>query len=285
MAVLTRLLILLVLIPPPIAATEGGGSNYLPGFYGDLGMGVFPDQSGTYFLNFFAAYQDTAANTGVLLEMPGILQVTDQHFLGGQFVFGAFPAIMAAKDNTAGNNLDRVALGDFYFVPGGLSWKWKNLNAFLFEGVVAPTGYYRAGDFNIGRNYWTLDHNLLLTWNLPANFEISLGLGYMNNLQNQDTGYRSGDEFHMDYTVGYYPINNFGFGVAGSYYKQVTRDEAPQELVVTEAGEGSTIGPVVMYTEHVGDRDVTVSLKWLREFNVTGRAEQEYLICRLFMPI
>lgn len=262
-------------------ATEGGGSNYLPGFYGDFAMAEFPEQ-GTFFNNFFAAYQDIESNTGTLLEMPGIIHVSQQHILGGTYVAGLFPALMAARDNTSG--IDRVALGDFYFVPGGLNWKWKNITAFLFEGIVAPTGYYRANEFSLGRNYWTFDHNLLLTWRLPGDNELSLGVGYMNNLKNTATNYQSGDELHFDYTVGHYLNTTLALGVTGSYYKQLSRDAAAQGLVVNEPGESASIGPVVMYTPKINGQDVAFSLKWLREFDVSGRVPQEYLVCRILLP-
>ena len=268
----------------PLQATEGGGTNYLPGFYGDFGMAVFPGP-GAYFSNFAAAYQDIDANTGTLLEMPGVLYVSTYQWLGGNFVSGAFPALMAAKDSTGSNNFDRVALGDFYFLPGGLSWDWGDLKAFLFEGVVAPTGRYEAGEFNTGRNYWTFDHNLLLTWSLPANNELSVAIGYMNNLENAATDYQSGDEFHFDYNVGHYIGQSFAVGVSGSYYQQTTRDVAPIGAFVPEEGEGTSIGPSVMYMPKINGQDAAISLKWMREFNVTGRPAQEYLICRFQLPL
>jgi hypothetical protein len=215
--------------------------------------------------------------------MPGVLHVSQFEILGGQFVTGFYPGMMAAKADSAGNDFSRVGLGDFYIVPGGISWKWQNLHAFLFEGVVAPTGRYQANDFSLGRNYWTFDHNLLLTWNMPANTELSLALGYMNNLENTSTNYQSGDEFHLDYTVGHYPVSSFGFGITGSYYRQVTADQALSEQILTEAGEASSLGPVVMYMPRINGQDAAISLKYMREFNVSGRLPQEYLICRIFL--
>ncbi len=280
---LIALSIILVLHSATSKATEGGGSNYLPGFYGDFAMAVFPEP-GTYFNNFFAAYQDASTKTGTLLEMPGVIHVTDQKVLGGQFIVGLYPGMLASKDHSGTNSSNRVGLGDFYFVPGGLNWKWQNLTAFLFEGIVAPTGRFEAGDFNTGRNYWTFDHNLQLTWNLPADNELSVDIGYMNNLTNPATRYKSGDEFHFDYTVGHYFVSTVGLGVTGSYYTQVTKDSSSQSLTISPAAEASSIGPVVMYTPHINGQDVNISLKWLSEFNVTGRAPQEYLVCRIFMP-
>lgn len=267
----------------PTHATEGGGTNYLPGFYGDFGMAAFP-KPGTYFSNFAAAYQDIHSQTGTLLEMPGILHLSTQQFLGGNFVFGAFAALMASRDSGGSNNADRFALGDFYFVPGGLNWDWGDVKAFWFEGVVVPTGRYELGDFNTGRNYWTFDHNVLLTWSLPADNELSVAIGYMNNLENPASHYQSGDEFHFDYNVGHYIGQAFAIGISGSYYQQTTHDSAPVDASVPEAGEATSIGPSLMYMPKINGKDSAISLKWMREFNVTGRAPQEYLICRFQLP-
>ncbi len=264
-------------------ATEGGGSNYLPGFYGDFAMAAFPEP-GTYFNNFFAAYQDTTSQTGTLLEMPGVMHVTNQKFLEGQFIVGFFPALMISKDHSGTNSNARVGLGDFYLVPGGLSWNLDNFSALLFEGIVMPTGYYHQGDFNTGRNYWTFDHNLLTTFKIPGDNELSIGIGYMNNLRNPATDYQSGDEFHFDYTVGHYFTSMISFGITGSYYQQVTKDQAPAEIITSPPGEAASIGPVVMYAPRINNQDIAISLKWLREFNATGRTEQEYIICRIFLP-
>lgn len=264
-----------------VRAGEGGGSNYLPGFYGDFGMAVFPE-SGTYFNNFFAAYQDTKSDSGTLLEMPGVMHVSDLTLLGGRYIAGAFPALMAGKLNDGANNFDRVSLGDFYFVPGGLSWDWNNIKVFAFEGVVAPTGRYEVGDFNLGRNYWTLDHNLVLTWSLPAENELSVTMGYMNNFENSATRYQSGDEFHFDYNAGHY-FGQFGVGLTGSYYRQVSADKAPIGVELAEQGEAASIGPSVVYMPKINNQDAVVALKWMHEFEATGRTTQDYLIFRVWM--
>jgi hypothetical protein len=263
-------------------ATEGGGSNYLPGFYGDFAMAVFPEQ-GTFFNNFFAAYRDETSQTGTMLEMPGIIHVSGRQFFGGKYIAGVYPALMATKDHTGENHSSRLGLGDFYLIPAGLNWKWKDLTIFLFEGIVPPTGRYKKGELNTGRNYWTFDHNLLLTLNLPADNEISAAIGYMNNLENPSTDYQSGDEFHFDYNVSHYFGPHFAIGLTGSYYQQTTKDLAPQDSVLPESGRGATIGPALLYTTKINGQDGSISLKWMHEFDAAGRNPQEYLICRILM--
>jgi hypothetical protein len=265
-----------------VSATEGGGSNYLPGFYGDFAMAVMPDK-GTFFNNFFAAYQDRSGQIGSVLEMPGVIHVTEWDILGGRFLLGGYPGVMGTWDGSGKDNKARFGLGDFYLVPFGLNWKWPDVAVLAFEGIVAPTGYYQKGEVNPGRNVWTFDHIAAVTWTLPAHCELNLIFGYMNNLENHATGYVSGDEFHFDYTAAYYLRDDVGLGVNGSYYRQVTGDSAPLGVELAPRGEAASIGPAVMWTPRVGDRDVTLSLKWLHEFNVTGRAAYDYLIWKVFV--
>ena len=279
---LLPLLLLLLGLSGATSATEGGGSNYLPGFYGDFAMAVFPDQ-GTHFNNFFAGWGDRSANTGTLLEMPGVLHVTGKQVLGGNLIVGLYPALMGALDDT-GKHQGRFGLGDFYLVPFALNWRWGKLTALAFEGVVAPTGRFTKNEFNLGRNVWTFDHMLLLTYELPANNELSMAIGYMNNTVNPATHYQSGDEFHFDYTLAHNLEGGFGVGVVGSYYKQVTADHAPRPFDAPPYSEAATIGPALLYTPKLGGRDVAMSVKWLHEFNVTGRAPNDYLVWRVFLP-
>jgi hypothetical protein len=271
-----------LIIMQGVSATEGGGSNYLPGFYGDFAMAIMPEK-GTFFNNFFAAYQNNGGELGSVLEMPGVIHVTEWDILGGRFLLGGYPGVMGTWDHSGKDNIGRFGLGDFYLVPFGLNWKWPDVAVLAFEGIVAPTGYYQKGEVNPGRNVWTFDHIAAVTWTLPAHSELNLIFGYMNNLENHATGYVSGDEFHFDYTAAHYLRDDMGLGVTGSYYRQVTADSAPLGVELAPRGEAATIGPALMYTPRLGARDVTMSLKWLHEFNVTGRPAFDYLIWRVFV--
>lgn len=260
-------------------ASEGGGSNYLPGFYGDFAMAVMP-KAGTYFYNFFAAYRDRTGDTATILEMPGVEQVSDTRFFGGRYFAGIFPGLVATWDNNGAINHSRFGIGDAYLLPVGLSWEFGAVTVSAFEGLIAPTGYYQKGDVNPGRNIWTFDHNLMFTASLPGRNEFSFTLGYMNNLENRATHYTSGDEVHVDYLFGHYLDDNLALGVVGSHYKQVTKDRVRNDTIIMPLSQASTIGLAVMFAPKLAGRDVTLSLKWLQEFNVTGRMPQDYLVFR-----
>jgi hypothetical protein len=257
---------------------EGGGSNYLPGFYGDFGMGVMPDH-GTFLNNFAEAYRDRAGDYPAAFELPGILHVTDHHWLGGRYIVGFYPGLAGMAD-PAGS---RVGLADSYLMPVALNWYWGKLAVLAYEGIIIPTGRYRKGELNAGRNLWTFDHILSLSYTLPLQSELSVTVGYMNNLENTATHYRSGDEFHFDYLLGHYLRPDVGLGIAGSWYRQTTADRAPAGTEPAPFGEAATIGPALMLMPRLGGRDVTLSFKWLHEFGVSGRPPGDYLVWRAFL--
>jgi hypothetical protein len=261
-------------------ATEGGGSNYLPGFYGDFAMAILPDK-GTYFSNFITAYQDKTGKTGTFYELPSFVQVTDYKIFGGNYSFAIYPGLTITKDHSESKSMTRVGKVDTYLLPLAINWNWERFSILIYEGIIAPTGYYQKEAFNTGRNIWTFDHVLSLTWQFPADNEVSVTLGYMNNTRNQVTGYSSGDEIHFDYTVGHYFTSEFALGVTGTYYRQVSADHAPADLLATTFSEASSIGPAVLWVPHIVNRDVTLSLKWLHEYSAQGRLAQDYLVSRI----
>ena len=272
---------LLIFVSAQLQATEAGDTNYLPGFYGDFRMAVMPEH-GTYFNNFFAAYQDHSGKLGTLLEIPGIIHATGHKIFGGNFSFGIYPGVLATKDDTRTSNFDRVGLADVYLLPASLGWSWDKVALLVYEGIIAPTGYYQKGALNSGLNIWTFDHNISVTWELPADNELSVNLGYMNNIKNSATHHKSGDLVHFDYMLGHYFSPVLGLGVVGSYYYQTTADHAPASILEPDRGEGATIGPVVMYTPHFLDRDVSFSLKWQHEFDAKGHAPKDFLILKVW---
>lgn len=263
-------------------AVEPWGSNYLPGFYGDFHMAIFPTE-GTFLSQFLAGVEAMGGQAGSVVEMPGIIHAPGWEVLGGHFAAAIYPNLTVSWDHTRGQSSERFGLGDFYLVPLGISWDWTDLHVVAFQGVVAPTGHFGLNDLNNSRNVWTFDQNVMLTWNLPAAMELNLDVGFMENVGNSATGYDSGDEFHLDYTVAHYVAEIVGLGFTGSYYRQITEDEAPAGAFLFPAGSAASIGPAVYFSPHVGDRDVVLSLKWLHEVYVDGRPRQDYLMSRIFL--
>ncbi len=268
-------------------AAEYGSSQYLPGFYGDFGMATTP-ASGTYLSNFLGYNwaENKTDEATLLFELPGVMHVSETKILGGTYSAGFFPYVLrnayTTKNDGIKREMERGGAGDMYGVPISLSWQWKELSFVAFEGIVVPTGAYDKDRLlNAGRNSWTFDNNVGVTWNPDdGKYDFSMMFGYMVNTENNATKYRTGDEVHVDYSAGYYVLPSLGIGVTGSYYRQVTADSGTGVPADTINGEYSSIGPVVTYTVKMGDRDVSFSAKWLHEYDVNNHIAGDYAILR-----
>jgi hypothetical protein len=141
-----------------------------------------------------------------------------------------------------------------------------------------PTGNYDKKDLaNISRNYWTFEPIFAFTYLSDGGFEVSSKFMYDINTENNDKDYKSGQEFHFDYAVGY-KVSNWNLGVAGYYYKQITDDEIngekatfPAFLGFDEGFKGQTfaVGPAVKYNY----KNMSFTLKYLWETAVEHRPE------------
>ena len=274
-----------------VSAAEYGSSQYLPGFYGDFGMGM-SGASGTYLSNFFGYNwaENKTDDNSLLFELPGVMHVSETKMLGGTYSAGFFPYVLrstySTKNDGIKQEMERGGAGDMYGVPILLSWQFGEVSFLAFEGIVVPTGAYDKDRLlNAGRNSWTFDNNFSATWSPDdGKYDLSLTFGYMVNTENKATNYHTGDEVHVDYSVGYYILPSLGLGVTGSYYRQVTPDSGkgiggihPADTI---QGEYSSIGPVLTYTVKMGDRDISFSAKWLHEYDVNNHIAGDYAILR-----
>lgn len=275
--------------PLLVGGSEFGGSNYMPGFYGDFYMASLGG-AGVYFSNFLGYSHATGkgAASDMVLEMPGLIGVTDQSVLGGRYLWAFYPSLMYSNTHFAETAsaprrfTESIGPGDMYFVPVGVAWEFGDWSVVAFEGLVMPTGVYRPSrDVVLGRNSWAFDSNVMATRLFDGGaYEISFDVGYMVNTQNPNTDYRTGSEFHFDYLLGYHFSARGAVGVAGSYYAQTERDSGPGVVGAPVLGQSATVGPALMYTFPLGQREVSVAAKWLHEFTANNHALNDYILVR-----
>jgi hypothetical protein len=270
-------------------ATEGGGGAY-PNGAEDFMSGAVPPP-GTYFINYFDYYSaDKFAGKNGDIAIPGFklnvtadvfrfIHVTDKQILGGFWGFHLFVPLMNVdvKTNTPLGNDSKTGLGDIIIDPVILSWHGKNWHAAAGVDVYIPTGSYNKNDLaNIGRNYWTFEPIIAGTVLTDNGFEASAKLMYDINTTNKDASlmaqgakeYLSGQEFHLDYTLGK-KIDAFSLGLSGYYYQQMTNDEADGVTVNDSKGRVFAYGPALKYDY----KNMAFSLKYQFETAAKNRPE------------
>lgn len=270
----------------PAAATEGGGGHY-PNGAEDFMVGALPPP-GTYFINYLSWYSadsfrddngdklfddfdlDVVANTLRLVH------VTDYKFLGANWAVHAFlPLVNVDVSRRIAPPFDRESdsrfgLGDIIIDPFILGWHGKNWHLITGLDIYVPTGAYDKNDLaNIGRNYWTFEPVVAFTYLSDGGFEASAKLMYAFNTENNDTNYQSGQEFHMDYTLGYH-TGPWSLGIGGYYYQQTTDDEVNGRTFMDGfRGRAFAIGPQVKYDY----QNMAFTLKYQAETNVENRPD------------
>lgn len=144
----------------------------------------------------------------------------------------------------------KTGFGDLQFAPILLGWHHGPLHQTAgIEGFV-PIGKFDASEpVNIGRNYWQVAPFYAVTW-LPDRWQLSGKFRYAVNGRNDDTDYRSGDEFTFEYSAGYVVTPGVVLGVNGYAYRQMSDDKQAGAVVNGHGNRGRVlaIGPYLGYS-------------------------------------
>ncbi len=299
--------ILLILLFLPISlqsseASEGGSSGYTPGTYGDFAMNViFPgltirenifyvygtlDKYPLLYTPFIAVEADLELEAWVDLVQAVWSTEDFTIFDGAYFAAISIPYAfnvdlegtvgpLSEKENTNG-------LGDIQVVPFGLAWNKDYFHFSLSENIIAPSGQYDKTKLaNVGRNYWGFETILGFTWlEEKRGNEISFTACYTFNTENKDTDYKTGDEFHMDYTLAQFFSEELAAGLVGYLYRQTTGDsgsgyDALNSMLGKDLdgykSKGAGIGPAIMWSPKIGTAPLNLAAKWLYEYEGTNR--------------
>ncbi|QUN06986.1 transporter [Shewanella yunxiaonensis] len=273
-------------------ATEGGGGIYPNGAEGFL-SGALPPP-GLYLLqyvNHYSASKLADANGNALpinMKLDATATVnrmvyqTDIGVFGGQLGFYSLIPLAHASATSLVGSGTKSGLGDITVGPY-VSWHFnKNWHAAAAVDFDMPTGEYNKNDFvNLGRNYWAFEPVFVVTYLADNGIEVSTKFMYDFNTKNDDTDYKSGNEFHIDYAAGYH-YKQWTFGLSGYYYTQVTADSGSGATNGDYKGKVNGIGPSIKYD---GSSGMSIELKYQNEFGAENKTEGEKLWAKIVVPL
>jgi hypothetical protein len=283
-----------VLTAAPAVATEGGGSAYANGVETFMAGAVPPP--GLYGLVYATRYSadKLRGNNGNDMKVPGfkvtatviaprLVWVPGVKLLGGDWVLTTVLPVADLKVSAAGNSDSRSGLGDI-LLGTGVAWHHSpNLHSIAAIDVYTPTGSYDKSRLaNIGRNYLAWEPVYAVTYVDPQGPNADIKLGYMTNQRNDDTGYKSGNEFHFDYSLGWGFGNGLTAGVGGYFYRQVSADNLAGSDVAGSKGRAFAIGPAIKYDSGKG---WLLMAKWQKESGVRNRAEGSAFWLKAVIPL
>ncbi|GJE61430.1 SphA family protein [Methylobacterium trifolii] len=287
--------------PRKVEAAEGAQGVYLLGNRGPL-AGVTPPP-GFYFENETYFYQGNlggnrsfqsggvvAANVklDVSANFATPVWVTPAEIFGGNLGFsvtipfgtpnvsaGAVLSSPRIDRLVSGRERDAIFnVGDIY-LASFVGWHSGNVHWSTTVLGVVPSGSYENGQLsNISLNRPALDLSAALTYLDPVlGYELSVVPGITFNWINPATQYRTGTEFHLEWSASKYLSQQLSVGIVGYFYDQVTGDSGRGDRIGPFKGRVTALGGQIGYTFKVGEIPVSTNVRVLREFDVTNRFE------------
>ncbi|MEQ6290223.1 transporter [Vogesella sp. GCM10023246] len=273
-------------------ATEGGGGMYPNGNENYL-TGALPPP-GFYVLGYASSYRASSLrdNNGdkvpvdfklqVNAVAPRFIWVSDLPLAGGTLAMHAITPLLELDATVNGQSQRKRELGDIVLGGGAAYHLSEQLHAYVGVDVNAPTGQFDKNDLvNVGRNYWNVEPLVAVSYLQSKGINADLKLMYDYNWKNKDTDYRSGQELHADYALGWGFGNGWVAGVGGYAYRQVTDDQGPNVPAHGNRGRALAIGPSIKYDNGKG---FFVTAKWQHETRVANRPQGNEFKLRLTVP-
>ena len=283
--VLPLLCIAIVMSLLTAGQSRAGGGQHYPNGVEDFAVGALPPP-GVYLVNYLLLVQknsirDNSGNSlpmnfkaDVVAEVPRLIYVSPFTLLGASWGAQAFLPIYSA-DIQAGSSLAtpggkavdsrEKGLGDIIFSPLVLGWHFgPELHAVFALDIWAPTGNYdkdRPATQILSKNHWTFEPVLAVSY-LKEGFDVSAKLMYDFNTRNSDTSTDPGQEFHIDWALGYGLKNGLSGGLVGYNYWQTTDDEVNGVTQKDASSEVGGIGVGIKYWPKQGPFSMTLKQYW-----------------------
>jgi hypothetical protein len=273
-------------------ASEYGISSYRPGIM-DMFAGYLAPPGTTLVKNYFL-YQDAHfdavttngrvqvhTHTKIFEEALFATHVTGWRIFGSYWAFGAVAqsriADQTLRAGPAGHLQHQTdtgyGFGDLVVSPWMMSWTFGRFHLMHSLMLYAPTGSYdRHHIIDNGLNRWAVEPDAGMTWmDEETGRQASLFVGYTINSPNTSTHYRSGDEFHADFSLTQHLPHGLAIGMAGYALQQTTADSGSGDAFGPFKGRVLALGPLAGATVKILKLEVHFSVKYDLEFAQQNR--------------
>lgn len=275
-----------------VTAAESGFSGYGLGSAA-FGAGQTPPP-GTYVTvvgGYYAAKIDGAVTIGGELFELGMKLDLLQAALNGVYVpnrtlLDGRPAIsvtvptgyvdMEANVGVGGlsatREVDGFGLGDV-ITRAQLGWDQGEFSHLIYVQGALPTGRYEKGfNPNIGLNRPSIDTGWAFTWTeKTSKLQFNGALGFTFNVENNETDYKTGNEFHFEWAVGYEIAQGLVIGPVGYDYRQISGDAGSGAVLGAFEGTVDAIGAGFVYTTLIDTTPFVLNLRHYEEFHEERR--------------
>lgn len=275
-------------------AAEGGGSIYPNGAESFVAAAI--PAPGLYGMVFASRYEASRLNdaSGARLPIPGfkvrataitprLIWVPGVQVLGGDLVAHMIAPLVEVRAAAGGGRQHKSGLGDITTGLGIGHHHSPRLHSVIGLDFTLPTGSYSQRDLaNIGRNYAAVEPVLGVSYIDGSGFNGDIRMGYLFNRVNKATDYRSGQELHLDYALGWGTGNGWVLGLGGYYRKQTQLDRQMGVDLPDSKTSAMAIGPNIKYDS---GRGWFLTAKWQVETHVKNGAQGHSFWLRAVLPL
>jgi hypothetical protein len=168
----------------------------------------------------------------------------------------------------------RWGFGDL-FSQISLRWNRGASNYMVYGTGDIPVGTYdpdRLANFGIGHG--AIDGGVGYTYLNPKNgHELSAVTGLTYNFENEDTDYKNGVDWHLDWGASQFLSPKLHIGLVGYMYQQISADEGQAAFLGENKSRVMGVGPQIGYLFPVGGAQGYLNLKGYGEFDAANRAD------------
>ena len=291
----------------PAMATEPGGNSYAPGAETNMAGFMAPEGLAAYFATtrYVAdSLKDNSGNDDKRFNNYK-LKVTTAAF-GLSYVYPDVKLLNANVETRAGflatstdlavgvkipgpvgnlaksDSLTEVAY--FMVAPVVLGWHGDEFHQSAGLEFIQPIVSYDPKQLvHSAQNYLQTAPFYGVTWMPKAPYYGSAKVRLGFNRKNSATNYRSGNEFTLEYSMGYRANSDVTFGVNGYFFRQLTDDVKDDVSVNGDGNRGRVNGFGPFITYRVSPK-IAVMAKLMTEFGSTNRPKGTRLWLQTKIP-
>jgi hypothetical protein len=291
----TRGLILAGLIVCAANATENAGSVYptgvetvMPGMVPAPGASFLGEFDNFYQANSLADGHGHSAVPGFHLGVEAIalkfVHNWGLHVLGGTLVsYAAVPYVFIHLD-VPGASQSKSGFGNPDLQPVAVAYRNGDLHWWYGLDVFTPGFEYNRNDLvNIGQHNYALAPTGAFTYLPGQSTEISSKFQYIVNGNNDQTQYRSGNEFMWEYDGMRNITKKIAVGVNGFYYQQTT-DDMQNGMRVGDGNRGRDFAAGPEIRCHLGHK-LGLIAKYTRDMAVQNKTIGNSFWLQLGLPL
>ncbi|OGV42704.1 MAG: hypothetical protein A2X46_05410 [Lentisphaerae bacterium GWF2_57_35] len=196
---------------------------------------------------------DVGFDVKVFANVNRLIWMTKTEVLGGNFFMDGLVPVQYTdiKLDAFGVDDNKLAIGDPFVEPLGLSWHGKQYDAAVAGGAYLPVGDYDKDDAaSPGKDMWTfmLTAGGTVYFDQEKTWAASILSRFETHSYKKDTDIRPGNDFHFEYGFSKTFMQTLDVGLAGYCQWQVSDDKG-SDVVWDEGSHDRVVaaGPEVNY--------------------------------------